>query len=130
MDFVPEWAAHQFCDGVARGFAFIENRVHLAGDWHLEARAVREFLHRARRVDAFRNLVHTRSDLCESSAFPKLFTDETITRETPGTRQHQIAEACEAHERFDLRAFASRETRDLREPACDQCCDTVRSETQ
>src|ERR1700731_2702308 len=88
-------AGHQFINCFARGFAFMQDEVHLLSDGHLDAASPRQPDRRRGRKDSFGDhAMHSGQNLGQLSSVAKLDAHASIAGEAAGAGQHQVPQAC------------------------------------
>ena len=105
----------------------MQDCLHLVGDRHLDPMARGQSERRRGAAHAFRYFaVQVGEDVLQSAPASKLDTNCAVARLRTGTREHQIAIACEASHRLWSRTACDGKPGDLGHAARDQCGRSVR----
>ncbi len=125
-----ERAVHEFAEGAARVFRFVEDFVHLVNDGHFDAVAKRELMRGAAGGNAFGDHGHAGEDFLERSPLTELGADIAIAGEIAGGGEDEIAETGESAESARFSAEMDGETGDFGEAASDERSDAVAAEPE
>ncbi len=131
LGFAFAGARHQYLDGFARGFALVQDGVHLFGDGHFHVAGVSQADGGGGGEDAFGDhAVHAGDDFGELLAAAEFDADAAIARQAAGAGEDEVAESGESGHGFGAASAGDDEARHFGQAARDEGGDGVVAEAE